>query len=175
MLVITHKINTILENKKLTQYELNKKINYYENKLSNMIRGKEPFPSHIIEKLLPILEVSRDEFESWIVADKYPKEVIQLAIEAKKTKNKDYKLILTAKIDEQLKPRGLSRTAFSKQIKHSQSSFNNAVTGKESLSKNLMVKISTALEIPIEKLQAWAVADKYSLKVLMLANLVDSL
>ena len=169
MPIITIKINEKLKEKNITVYRLSKIIDYSQSSLSDMIKGKISFSKNVIKKLLPILEVSRDEFNSWIVADKYPKEFIQLAIEAKKTKNKDYKLILTAKIDELLKPKGLSRTAFSKQIKHSQSSFNNAITGKESLSKNLMIKISTALEIPIEQLQAWAVADKYSLKILMLA------
>jgi plasmid maintenance system antidote protein VapI len=169
MSFITEKIDNILKEKNLTRYELGIILKVNLQSFYHMMNGKRAFTDKIVKKLLPILEISRDEFESWILADKYPKEVIQLAIEAKKTKNKDYKLILTAKIDEQLKPKGLSRTAFSKQIKHSQSSFNNAVTGKESLSKNLMIKISTALEIPLEQLQAWAVADKYSLKVLMLA------
>jgi plasmid maintenance system antidote protein VapI len=175
MPITTIKINEKLKEKNITVYRLSKIIDYSQSSLSEMIKCKISFSDNVIKKLLPILEISKAEFESWILADKYSKEVIKLAIEAKKTKNKDYKLILTAKIDEQLKPRGLSRTAFSKQIKHSQSSFNNAVTGKESLSKNLMVKISTALEIPLEQLQAWVVADKYSLKVLMLANLVGSL
>ena len=169
MAVIQNRIDNILNKKKLSRYELNKMVNYYESDLNKMIKGQKSFPSHLIEKLLPILEVSREEFESLIVADKYSKEVIQLAIESKKAKNKDKKLIITAKIDEILELKALSRTTFSKLINHSQSGLNRVIIGKEPLSKNLMTKISTALEIPIENLQAYVLADKYSLKILELA------
>jgi len=160
------KIDNILKNKGLSRYKLSKLINCTEGALNQMVRGNIAFSEKIILSILPVLEVSREEFESWILADKYSKELIQLAIEAKKTKRKDKKLIITAKIDEILESKGLSRTAFSKQINHSQSSFNNAITGKESLSKNLMTKISTAFEIPIEIIQSWVLADKYPLKTL---------
>ena len=165
MPILQNKIDEILNKKKLSRYKLNKIINYYESDLNKMIKGQKPFPDHIINKLLPILEISREEFEGWIVADKYSKEVLELAIEAKKA-HKAKKLILTTKIDKILKIKGLSRTALSKQIKHSQSGLNRVITGKEPLSKNLMNKISTAFEIPVEYLQAWVLADKYSVKVL---------
>jgi len=172
MPVLQNKIDTILKKKNISRYKLNKMINYYESDLNKMIKGQKPFPDHIINQILPILEVSREEFESWILADKYPKEVLELAIKAKKENPPcNTKLILTTQIDQILQVKGLSRTALSKQIKHSQSSLNNAITGKEPLSKNLMNKISAALEISVECLQAWILADKCSLKILELAFL----
>jgi len=163
--VITEKLNKIFEKKNLSSYKLAKIIDYPDSSLCSMIKANRPFSNKVIEKILPILEVSKEEFTSWIVADKYSKEVLVLAIEAKKA-HKTKKLILTTKIDEILKIKKLSRTALSKQINHSQSGLNRVITGKEPLSKNLMNKISTALEIPVEYLQAWVLADKYSAKVL---------
>jgi transcriptional regulator with XRE-family HTH domain len=174
MLIVTKKANRILKEKNISHYKLSQLIKKDEGYINNIFRGVQSFSDNVIKKLLPILEVPKSEFESWILADKYPKEVIQLAIEAKKKKNKEYKLVLTAKIDELLKEKGLSRTAFSKQIKHSQSSFNNAITGKESLSKNLMLKISQGLNIELKTIQTWVVADKYSLKILQLAANIDN-
>jgi plasmid maintenance system antidote protein VapI len=165
----TLKIDKILKEKILSRRKLSNLVGYNFSSFNEMINGERSFSESVIKKLLPILEVSREEFESWIIVDKYPKETIQLAIEAKQTKLKDKKLILTAKIGGLLESKGISRTAFSKQIKHSQSSFNNSITGKEPLSKNLMTKISAALEIPVEHIQAWILADKYSLNVLKLA------
>jgi len=177
MHLITEKIDNILKNKNLTRYKLSKMFDCSESALNQMARGDISFSDNIMEKIIPILEVSREEFESWIVADKYSKETLELAIKAKKESVKrnskincqPVKKILTTKLDEILQSKNLSRTALSKQIKHSQSSVNNAITGKEYLSKKLMKKISTALEIPENEIQSWVIADKYSLKVLELA------
>lgn len=169
MSIVRNKTDILLKKKSISYYKLGKLTDYDVSYLNNIFKGKRTFPEKLINKILPVLEVSREEFESWILADKYPKETIRLAIEAKKAKGEDKKLIITAKVDEFLQSKGLSRTEFAKQIKHSQSSFNNAVTGKEPLSEKLMIKISSASNIPIEQLQAWILADKYSLKLLKLA------
>jgi len=171
MRVITEKIDEILKNKNLSRYKLSQLIDYKESTLSRIIRGEQSFSKNVKEKMLPILEVSREEFESWIVADKYPNEVLRLALEAKKSSLMGCQStkILTTKLDEILQSKNLSRTALSKQIKHSQSSVNNAITGKDPLSKKLMQKISSALEIPENEIQSWVIADKYPLEVLELA------
>lgn len=163
------KIIQILKTKNISFFDLEKEFNYSRGGLNDMIKGKRPFLEKIKKKLLPILEVSRQEFEAWILADKYSKEILELATQAKKeNKNKDKKLILTFKIDEILEIKGLSRTALSKQINHSQSGLNRVISGKEPLSKNLATKLSSALGVPVEHLQAWVLADKYSKKILEL-------
>jgi len=177
MPIVTEKITNKLERKNLTRYEAGKLLKVNLQSFYHMVNNERPFTEKVIKKILPILEVSKEEFESWIVADKYSKEILELAIKAKKESVKrnskincqPVKKILTTKLDEILQSKNLSRTALSKQIKHSQSSVNNAITGKESLSKKLMQKISTALEIPENEIQSWVIADKYSLKILELA------
>ena len=181
MPIIKNKILEILKKKNLSQLKLACIINYDDAGLNAMILGKRPFPEIIKEKLLPILEVSKEEFESWIIADKYDKEIIKKAIESAKwiasshptdvpcNDDKNKPLILTQNIDRILKEKKLSRTALSKIIKHSQSSLNCAIIGKEPLSKNVMKKLSTTLEIPEKDLQAWVLADKYPLSILELA------
>jgi len=178
---IAEKIDFILKNKELSRSNASSIIGCSRNSLNQMIRTKRPFSDKIKEKLLPILEVSREEFESWIIADKYDKKIIEKALESAKwiasshladaprNDDKNKPLILTQNIDKILKEKTLSRTALSKIIKHSQSSLNCAITGKEPLSKNLMKKLSTALEIPEKDLQAWVLADKYPIKILELA------
>ena len=167
-MLLKEKILSILKNKNITFYKLSNLVEFDESALNKMIKGKIKISENLIKKLLPILEISKEEFESWIVADKYQPEIIEKAIES--IKNKEEKiLILTQNIDKILKEKKLSRTALSKLIKHSQSGLNRVIIGKEPLSRNVMEKISAGLEIPKEDLQSWVLADKSSLKILELA------
>lgn len=165
----TEKIDYILKNKNLSRSNVSTMVGCSRNALNQMIRGDISFSEKIEEKILPILEISKEEFESWIIADKYPKEIIEKAIKSFKTREDKKKSVLSQNINRILKEKNLSQTAFSKIIKHSQSSLNCAITGKEPLSKKLMGKISIGLELSQDDLQAWVLADKYSLKVLELA------
>jgi plasmid maintenance system antidote protein VapI len=169
MAIITEKIDNNIKKRNLSRYKISKLLNYKESTLNRIINGKQSFSKALVEKLLPILEVSKEEFESWIIADKYSKEVIYKAIEAFKNRENNKTLVLTQNIDRILKEKNLSQTALSKLIKHSQSALNCALTGKEPLSKNVMKKLSEFFEIQEESLQAWILADKYPLKVLELA------
>ena len=181
MTIIKNKILQILKKKNLSQLKLARIINYDDAGLNAMILGKRPFSESVTEKILPILEISEEEFKSWIITDKYNKEIIEKAIEsakwiasshstdASRNDDKNKPLILAQNIDNILKEKTLSRTALSKIIKHSQSGLNRAITGKEPLSKEVMKKLSITLEIPEKDLQAWVLADKYPVKILELA------
>jgi len=166
MSLIASKIDTILKSKDLTRYKLSKMTGCNESALNQMARGEISFSDKFKEKILPVLEISREEFESWILADKYPKEVLELAIQAKKESKNADKLILTAKIDEILQNRNLSRTQLSKLAKYDQSSVNKMLTGKGSVSKTVLTKLSTVLEIPENEIKSWILADKYSKDIL---------
>lgn len=169
MTILKNKINERLKNKKLTIYQLNKLINYDESSLNKAIKFKIPFPSHIIEKLLPILEVSKEEFTSWIVAEKYSNESIQVAIEELKNKLDDNTPVLAKNIDKIISSKGLSRTELSKLIKYDQSAFNKMIVGKISMSKTVISKLAQSLEINENTIQGWILTDKYILEVLELA------
>jgi len=166
MPITKEKIEKILEEKNFSHYKICKFLDYSEGALSMMINGKRPFSDKFKEKILPILEISREEFESWILADKYSKEVLKLAIQAKKESKNTDKLILTTKIDEILQNKNMSRTDLSKLIKHSQSGLNRVIIGKEPLSKKVLAKLANSFELPENEIKSWIIADKYSLQVL---------
>ncbi|OGI21464.1 MAG: hypothetical protein A2287_02365 [Candidatus Melainabacteria bacterium RIFOXYA12_FULL_32_12] len=84
MTLIKDKIDKVLKEKSLTYYQLSKLADFDESALNKMIRGKISFSANLIEKMAPILQVSKEEIQGWILADKYPKETIELAIKAKK-------------------------------------------------------------------------------------------
>jgi hypothetical protein len=165
-LVLTVKIDEKLKTKNLSRRELSRLTNYPWGYLNQMITGKTAFSKNLQKKVLPILEVSREEFESWILADKYPKEVLERAIQVKKIFPYKKKSILTTKIDTILQEKDMSRTALSKEIKYSQSSINAMIVGKLNMSKSVMERVSNVLEIPQIEIQSWIVADKYSLDLL---------
>jgi predicted transcriptional regulator len=169
MSILKKKLDTILKEKRLNRHKLCCLTKIADSTLGDMVSRRTPFSKYVKEKILPILEVSEEEFEIWIVADKYSPEVIQKAIEAFKNKEDKKVPVLTQNINKMLKEKNLSQTALSKLIKHSQSALNCAITGKEPLSENLMKKLSEFFEIPEEDLQAWILVDKYSLKILELA------
>jgi transcriptional regulator with XRE-family HTH domain len=166
MLIVKAKTRNILKNKNISFYKLSKLINYDESYLLNIFNGKNSFPEKFINKLLPILEVSKEEFESWVVADKYPKEILERAIQIRKDFPYKRKSILTVKIDKVLDEKNMSRTALAKQIKYSQSGLNKMIIGKINMSKSVMERVSKMLEIPQDEILSWIVADKYSLDVL---------
>jgi len=170
MSTIYKKINKILVEKDLSINKLATLIGEKNSgNLNFMMLGKKSFSRPLIQKLLPILEISKEEFQSWILADKYPKELLELAIQAKKDFPYKRKSILTTKIDAILHHAGMSRTDLSKQVKYSQSGLNSIITGKRSMSKPVLKKLSEALEIPENEILSWILADKYSLRVLELA------
>lgn len=170
--VITN-IERILKEKNLTIYKVSKEINVKDNALYEMAKGRSKFSEKFIKKLLPILEVSREAFESWIIADKYSKEVLKLAIQAKKDFPYKRKLILTTKIDDILQERGMSRTDLSKVIGYSQSGLNQIITGKRSVSKSVLGKLSVAFELSQDTILSWMVADRHSLAELESALQVE--
>lgn len=165
-LLITKKINIILEEKNLSSYKLAKMINYPDSGLCSMIQGRQTFSNKVIEGILPILEVSREEFESWIIADKYTKEVLKLAVQTKKDFPYKRKSILTTKIDAILQEKGMSRTALSKEIKYSQSGLNAIITGKRTMSKPVLERLSKVFELSEDEITSWILADRYDLGVL---------
>jgi len=160
MSFIKTKIDEKLKIKDLSYYRLGKLLEYHEGALNEMIHGKKSFPNNIIEKLLPILEVSREEFTSWIVADKYSQKIIQLALQ--ELKNSENSPVLTKNIDKILSEKNLSRTQLSKIINYSQSGLNRMIVGKISMSQSIIAKIAPVLEIPEDTLRAWVLAGKYS-------------
>ena len=169
MIIVTRKADEILKRKNLSRYKLSKLINKDESYINHVFRGEQPFSENVIKKLLPILEIPRAEFESWIIADKYPKEIIERAIRIKKEFPYKRKSVLTVKIDKILEEKDMSRTALAKQINYSQSGLNRMITGKINTSKPVLEKVSKALDIPQEEISSWILADKYSLQVLEMA------
>jgi len=169
MILIIEKLNKILNRKNLTIYQLSKLTNFSESALGLMIKGKCPFSDKAMKKILPVLEISQEEFESWVIVDKYPREVLKLALEAKKNFPYKRKSILTVNIDSVLQQKGMSRAAVAKQIDYSQSGLNRMIIGQISMSKSVIEKVSQILEISETEIKSWIVADKYSKKVLELA------
>ena len=166
MPITTEKIDTILKNKGLSRYKASKLINYPENNFNQIMRNERSFPDQVIEKLLPILEISKEEFESWIITDKYPKEILERAIQIKKDFPYKRKSILTVNIDKIIEEKEMSRTDLAKLIKYNQSSLNQIITGKRTMSKSVLEKLSQAFEISQNEILSWIVADNYSLDVL---------
>lgn len=169
MKVITKNINKILERKDISRYKLSQMINYDDSAINAMILGKRSFPDQVVEKLLPILKISREEFEGWVLSDKYPKEIIERTIQIKKEFSYKRKSILTNKIDEILEKKDMSRTALAKQINYSQSGLNRMITGKINMSKPVIEKVSKILDISQDEILSWILADKYKLKSLEIA------
>jgi plasmid maintenance system antidote protein VapI len=169
MSIIKDKIDKFLEKNNLNFLSLTKLMKFSNGALHDMVNNRRPFSEKALKKLLPILEISKQELESWVVADKYQPEVIQKAIEFFKNREDKKIPVFTQNIDKILKEKNMSRTALSKAIKYNQAGVNAMIIGKISISKTVLTKISKFLEIPEEDLQAWVLADKYSLKILELA------
>jgi len=197
--VLKTKIYNILREKNLSLRDLEKIIDYSRGGLSQMINGETSFSKSVKGNLLPILEISEEEFESWVVASKYSPELIKKAVESSLQSHSELvsksqtlkqvqgdrsvqgnkchseinsvsaQLVFTQNIDKILSEKNMSRTALSKSIKYSQSALNKIIMGKKPVSKTVLTRISELFEIPIKELQAWVLADKYSLAVLKLA------
>jgi len=171
MNILKNKIDEILNKKGLSRHKLSQLIEVSDGTLSKMTIGKRPFSKNIKEKILPILEVSEEEFESWTVADKYPKELIKKAIESSFQSHSELnsasaQLVFTQNIDKILKEKNMSRTALAKSIKYNQPDVNRMIVGKMPISNTVLTRISEFFEIPKEDLQAWVLADRYSLEIL---------
>ncbi len=177
---LKNKIDAILNSKGLSRYKVCKLINCTNGTLSKMANGKVPFSKNIKNKILPILEVSEEEFESWIVADKYPSEIIKKALAAKKNPPEPVKIpqqktkvtkspILTAKIDKLILEKQLSRTKLSKLIEYDQITLNRMILGRYKMSGTVIERLSKVLEISQEEIKAWILADKYTLDLLSMA------
>ena len=162
------KIDSILKSKGLNRNKIKELVGVSDGTLSKMVLGTRPFSVNVKEKLIPILEVSRDEFDSWIVADEYSNELIEKAISSISSANSPDK-IFEQNINGLLAEKSLSQTDFAKIIKYDQSSVNKMINGKISLSPKVLKGLSEALGITIENIQAWCLADKYSLKTLEMA------
>jgi len=166
MPIITDKINKIIKEKNYNVYQISKIMDFSDGALRKMISTESPFSEKAIKKLIPILEVSKEEFEGWIIADKYPKDALKLAIQIKTDFPYKRKSVLTVKIDKILEEKGISRTSLAKEIKYSQSGLNAIIIRKRSMSKPVLEKIAKALEIPENEITSWILADKYSLQTL---------
>lgn len=166
MSVITEKINHILSQKNLSRYKVSKLLDYKESTLNRIINGKQTISDELIEKLLPILEVSKEEFIAWIIADKYSKEAVRNALNALGMKL-DNKPVLTKNIDIILAEKNLSRTELSKLIKYDQSGLNKMITGQISMSKAVILKLVPVLEVNEDTITGWILADEYSLAILI--------
>lgn len=169
MPILKDQINKILKEKNLTIYKLNKQIDYDESSLNKAIKLQMSFPDHVIKKILPILEVSKEEFTGWIIADKYSKEAIQIATDELKNKSADKIPVLAKNIDKILTAKNLSRTELSKIIKYDQSGLNKMIAGQISMSKTVILKLAPVLEVNEEAIQGWILANKYPAKILNLA------
>jgi transcriptional regulator with XRE-family HTH domain len=169
MFNIKEKIDNILKEKKLSRRKISVLLDCSHQALSQMILKECPFSPKVKRKLIPILQISEDEFESWIIASMYESELIKSAIMAIKNKTNEELYIFTQNKNEILLKKGLSRRALSRLIKYSPSGLNSMINGQIGVSKPVMVKISQILDIPLSELQAWALADKYSLGILLSA------
>jgi len=170
MLIITKKITKILKNKNITQYKLAGLIGYDHGALGHMIRGERPFTDEIIQKIAPILDVSPEQIKGWVIADKYPKNILKMALKVKQEADQQAGiLILTVKIDEALKDKGLSRTGLSGVIGYSQGKLNQMIKGDEPISPLVISKIAPVLEVSEEEIVSWVVAGKYSVEALWIS------
>ena len=169
MSIFTEKINKILKEKGVSQKKLGELFKKGKSHISHILSGERPFPKKHIEKILPILGVSRDEFNSWIAADEYPKELIEKAVESIKNRKYKRKPVFTQNVDRALDAKYLSRSAFAKIIVYHQPSVNKMINQKISVAPKVIDGLSEVLEIPKDDLQAWILADKYGLTALELA------
>lgn len=173
MTVITEKIRQLLEEKNISQNELARRVQYKHGPFGSIIRGEKPIPEDVLIKMALILEISQEEIKGWILADKYPENILKRALEIKQeVKPEAGKLILTIKIDSLLQEKGLSRTALSGLIGYSQGKLNQMIKGDEPISPLVVSKIAPVLEVSEDEVTSWVVADKYSIGTLQVAVLL---
>lgn len=181
MKTITEKLTELIARQGISQNKLSQLIGCDFANLNKMINGERNFEEDKIHKIAPILEVSPEMIKGWIVADKYPKNILKLALEArqkplkpveipqKKIKSKNQS-ILTAEIDERIIQKGTSRTKLSTLIGQNQGGLNNMIIGKRSMSPAAIQKLASFFEITEDEIRSWIVADKYSLEALQVAT-----
>ncbi len=177
MSYLQRNIEKILKKNNITIYKASQLIQVDDGALYRMIRGRSNFSKKYIDKIIPLLDISKEEFESWIIADKYPKELIKKAISVKKNPPAAVKIpqqktkvtkspILTAKIDKLILEKQLSRTRLSKLLEYDQITLNRMIRGTHKISGTVIEGLSRVLEIPQEDINSWILADKYSLDIL---------
>ena len=170
MSIASEKISKILKEKNISQRKICELLKKSKSHISHILNGERTFPQKHIKKLLPVLEVSREEFDSWIVTDEYSKKIMEKAIIEAKKKKEDTKTVFAENMDKILKEKGIpSRKIFADLIKYDQSSVNKMVNCKISLSPKVIKGCFDVLGIPEEDVLAWNLADKYSLKTLEMA------
>lgn len=170
MSILTDKIDKLLSDKQLSRNKLALLIGYDAGSLNKMIKGEKSFAEDKIQKIAPILEIPPEQIKGWILADKYPENVLKRALEVKQeVKPEAGMLILTAKIDEILKEKGLSRTRLSNLIGYSQGKLNEMIKGVEPMSPLVVSKIAPVLEVSEEEITSWIVAGKHPTDALRLA------
>ena len=169
MLVITEKIIQTLKEKGFSRHKLSKLIDFNESSLNHMINGNRPFKADVLEKVSEVLEVSPEKIKGWSLADKYNKKALEFALDSKVKRTKPEKIILTLEIDERLKRKELSRTKLSKIISYSQGVLNEMIIGKLPISKTVIQRIAPIIKVSEDEIQAWIVADKYSLEAIKVA------
>lgn len=78
-------------------------------------------------------------------------------------------LIITEKIKKIIEKKNLSENKLSKIIDYHSGSLNKIITGKEACPDHLIEKLAPILEVSVNEIKSWFLADKYSKKVLLLA------
>ncbi len=180
MSYIRENVERILKKKKITVYRASQLMQVNDSGLYAMVRGRSNFSEKYINKIIPLLEVSREEFESWVIADKYPKEIIKKAMSIKQNPPSPVEIpqqktkitkspILTAKIDKLILEKQLSRTRLSKLIQYDQIALNRMILGAYKMSGRVIEGISDVLEVSQDDIRSWILADKYSLDLLCMA------
>ena len=169
MPIITEKILKVLKEKDLSRYKLSKLIDYPESSLNGAINGKFSFSLNLMKKVSKVLKISVEEMQGWVLADKYDKNTLELALSAKIKHAKSQKFVFTLEIDERLQEKELSRTRLSKVINYSQGVLNEMIIGKHPISKTVIQKIAPIIEVSEDEIQAWIVAHKYSLEAIKVA------
>jgi len=163
---LENKINRLLQEKNLSLSKTARIINEHESSFISMVKGKREFTEQAILKFIKIIEVSKEEFTSWALYDKYSEVLIKKAYDNKKNSPFKKKSIFTIQIDNYLKDKKISRTQLSKEIKYSQSGLNQIITGKRTLPDSVLKRLSAVFEISSDEILSWKIADKYDILIL---------
>ena len=81
-LILTNEIDKIILAKKLSRTQLSKLVckDKEGTALNKPVTGVETMSDNLIKKLAPVIEVSEQQIKSWILADKYSLETLELAL-----------------------------------------------------------------------------------------------
>ncbi|MEI7473634.1 MAG: helix-turn-helix transcriptional regulator [bacterium] len=169
MLIIELKIRTFISQRGITLSELAGILKYDVGFLHNVLKGKRSMPEAMADNLQKLFQITENDLIGWTIADKYTLNSLKSAL-AEKELNVKSSTVFTDKINGILRQKGFSRTDLSKIISYSQSALNQIITGKRPLSAVVAEKLSTSLDIPLQEIIGWNLADKYSLESIKTAN-----